>query len=128
MRARDGWIGWNEPAHKRNLPRLIHDSRFLILARLRAAHLASHVLALALRRVAADWQVCYGLRPWLAETLVDPQRFSGTCYRAANWIDVGLGTSRGHQDRHHSRHNAATKRVFVYPLRADAQRALASAP
>ncbi|MDN5850890.1 MAG: DUF4338 domain-containing protein [Nitrococcus sp.] len=128
MRARDAWIGWNEATRKRNLPRLINNSRFLILPWVRVPHLASHVLALALRRVLADWEACYGLRPWLSETLVDPQRFSGVCYRAANWIDVGLTTGRGRQDRHHSRHNAAPKRIFLYPLRAHAQQALASAP
>ncbi|MDN5850872.1 MAG: DUF4338 domain-containing protein [Nitrococcus sp.] len=128
MRARDAWIGWNEPTRKRNLPRLINNSRFLILPWVRVPHLASHVLSLALRRVLADWEACYGLRPWLAETLVDPQRFSGACYRAANWIDVGLTTGRGRQDRHHSRHDAAPKRIFLYPLRAHAQQALASTP
>ncbi len=25
----------------------------------------------------------------LAETFVDPQRFAGTCYRAANWLEIG---------------------------------------
>lgn len=127
MRARDAWIGWDEPARKRHLPRLINNSRFLILPNVRVPHLASHVLGLALRRVVVDWQACYGLRPWLAETLVDPQRFTGVCYRAANWLDVGLTTGRGRQDRDHSRHGAATKRIFLYPLRPDAQAALTSA-
>jgi len=128
MRARDAWIGWNEPTRKRHLPRVINNSRFLILPNVRVPHLASHVLGLALRRVALDWETCYGLRPWLAETLVDHQRFSGACYRAANWLDVGLTTGRGRQDRDHRRHNAAPKRIFLYPLRADAREALASAP
>ena len=73
-------------------------------------NLASHVLALALRTVTRDWEHQYGLRPWLAETLVDPQRFSGHCYRAANWYEVGLTTGRGRQDRHHQRHGAAPKK------------------
>jgi hypothetical protein len=68
------------------------------------------------------------LRPWLAETLVDPQRFSGACYRAAKWLDVGLTTGRGRQDRDHRRHDAAIKRIFLCPLRADARQALASEP
>ena len=91
-------------------------------------HLASHVLALALRRGVVEQEACYGLRPWLAETLVDPQRFSGTCYRAANWLDVGLTTGRGRHDRDHRRHDAATKRIFLYPLRSDIRQALASPP
>lgn len=128
MSARDAWIGWSDHTRGRHLPRLINNSRFLILPWVQVPHLASHALALALRRVTVDWEASYGLRPWLAETLVDPQRFAGTCYRAANWIDVGLTTGRGRQDRDHSRHEAATKRIFLYPLRRNAQHALASAP
>lgn len=110
------------------LPRLINNSRFLILPWLHVPHLASHVLATALRCVPVDWQARYGLRPWLAEILVDPARFAGTCHRAANWIDAGLTTGRGRQDRDHRRHDLAPKRIFVYPLRANARRALASMP
>lgn len=128
MQARDAWIGWDEPTRKQHLPRLINNSRFLILPNVRVPHLASHVLGLALRQVALDWEACYGLRPWLAETLVEDQRFSGTCYRAANWIDVGLTTGRGRQDRDHSRHDSVIKRIFLYPLRADAREILSSAP
>ncbi|WP_290651682.1 EAL domain-containing protein, partial [Aquisalimonas sp.] len=61
-RARLFWIGWNEPTRKRHLPRVINNSRFLILPNVRVPHLASHVLGLALRRVALDWEACYGLR------------------------------------------------------------------
>lgn len=128
MHARDAWIGWDDATRQRNLPRVIANSRFLLLPWVRVPHLASHVLALSLRRVGSDWQACYGLRPWLTETLVDPQRFSGTCYRAANWLDVGLTTGRGRNDRYHDRHDATPKRVFLYPLRSHAQRALASNP
>ncbi|WP_205736223.1 Druantia anti-phage system protein DruA [Acidiferrobacter sp. SPIII_3] len=49
----------------------------------------------------------YGVRPLLAETFVDPTRFTGHCYRAAHWIDVGLTTGRGREDRHHERHGQA---------------------
>lgn len=128
MRARDTWIGWNEPTRQRHLPRLINNSRFLILPWVRVPHLASHVLGPALRRVVVDWQARYGLRPWLAEILVEPPRFSGVCYRAANWVEVGFTTGRGRQDRDHTRHGAATKRIFLYPLRSDARQALASKP
>ncbi|MEN8176677.1 MAG: Druantia anti-phage system protein DruA, partial [Pseudomonadota bacterium] len=103
MKARDTWIGWDEANRKQHLPRLINNSRFLILPWVRIPHLASHVLALSLRTVAEDWERHYGLCPWLAETLVDNSRFTGHCYRAANWIDVGLTTGRGRQDREHQR-------------------------
>ena len=32
---------------------------------------------------------------YFAETYVDRERFSGTCYRAANWIYLGQTTGRG---------------------------------
>jgi len=126
MKARDSWIGWDEVNRKQHLPRLINNSRFLILPWVRIPHLASHVLALSLRTVTEDWEQHYGLRPWLAETLVDSSRFTGHCYRAANWIDVGLTTGRGRQDREHQRHGTAPKRVLLYPLRPDARQRLLS--
>jgi hypothetical protein len=116
MSARDNWIGWDSATQKQQLPRLINNSRFLILPWIQIPNLASHVLALALRTVADDWEKLYGLRPWLAETLVDSQRFTGHCYRAANWIDVGQTTGRGRQDQHHQRHGASPKRIMLYPL------------
>ena len=124
MKARDAWIGWNKTSHKLHLSRLINNSRFLILPWVRIHNLASHVLALALRTVTVDWETIYGVRPWLAETLVDSQRFSGHCYRAANWIDVGQTSGRGRQDREHLCHGLAPKRILLYPLRPDARKYL----
>lgn len=124
MKARDSWIGWDEAKRKQHLPRLINNSRFLILPWVRIANLASHILASALRCVIHDWERLYGLRPWLVETLVDSQRFSGHCYRAANWLDVGQTSGRGRQDRYHQRHGLSPKRILLYPLCADAQQRL----
>lgn len=87
---------------------------------MRVPHLASHVLGLSVRQIAEDWEWRYGRRPVLVETLVDERRFPGTCYRAANWQDVGLTAGRGRMDRANRRHGVAPKRVFVYPLVADA--------
>lgn len=124
MKARDQWIGWDESARQQHLPRLINNSRFLLLPWVRIPNLASHVLALALRTVTQDWERLYGLQPWLAETLVDSQRFSGHCYRAANWVEVGLSTGRGRQDKTHRRHGVAPKRILLYPLCANARQHL----
>ena len=77
-----------------------------------------------MRRLAADWPARYGVAPLLVETLVDPQRYRGTCYRAANWIPVGQTTGRGRMDRAHQRHGAAPKTVWVYPLVPEAARRL----
>ncbi len=128
MKARDVWIGWDKAARKQNLPRLINNSRFLILPWVRIPNLASHVLALVLRNVRQDWKALYGVQPWLAETLVDNQRFWGSCYRAANWVDVGLTTGRGRQDREHKKHGLSPKRILLFPLCNDARQRLKNKP
>jgi len=124
MQARDRWVGWDEAARKTHLQRIVSNSRFLILPWVRIRYLASHVLSQAARRLVQDWEFRYGLTPWLLETLVDPTRFEGTCYRAANWIEVGVTSGRGRQDRHHRRHGAQPKTVWLYPLRQDARKRL----
>jgi hypothetical protein len=127
MQARDAWIGWDETARKAHLQRVVSNSRFLILPWVSIRNLASHALSQGARRLVPDWEARYGLTPWLLETLVDPARFSGTCYRAANWIEVGTTTGRGRQDRHHRRHGAEPKRIWLYPLRRDVRQRLCQA-
>lgn len=126
MAARDRWIGWSEAQRQAHLPEVVQNSRFLLLPWVRMAHLASHVLARAARQLPTDWQKRFGVRPLLLETLVDTQRFRGTCYRAANWIALGETTGRGRQDREHQRHGSAPKRIFVFPLASNARRRLAA--
>jgi hypothetical protein len=121
MAARERWIGWSDSARRRNLQQVVSNSRFLILPWVRIRNLASSTLALAARRLPDDWQASYQIRPVLLETLVDPARFTGTCYRAANWTCVGRTTGRGRQDRDHQRHDASPKMIFLSPLSADAQ-------
>lgn len=120
MAVREGWIGWDEAARRANLQRVINQSRFLILPWVHIANLASVVLSRALRRLGGDWQARYGLEPLLVETLVDPSRYRGHCYRAANWIRLGETRGRGRMDREHQREGLAPKAVWVYPLVADA--------
>lgn len=119
--GRDRWIGWSEEQRRRGLQHILCNSRFLILPWVRVPHLASHVLAQAARRLPTDWAEAFGVTPWLLETLVDPQRYRGVCYRAANWIEVGLTSGRGRDDRAHQRHGAAPKQVWLYPLRRGAR-------
>ena len=76
------------------------------------------MLALAARRVRADFALAYGIEPVLLETFVEVGRFAGTCYRAANWVEVGLTQGRGKGDRHH-RAALPVKAVYLYPLRPD---------
>lgn len=121
MAGREQWIGWSDQDRRRNLQQIVSNSRFLILPWVRIRNLASSTLALAARRLPDDWQKSYRIRPVLLETLVDTTRFAGTCYRAANWIEVGRTTGRGRQDRDHQRHDAAPKTIFLLPLAADAR-------
>ena len=123
LAVRDRWIGWAEAARRRNLQRVVNNSRFLLLPWVRVRNLASTVLAQAARRLGVDWTARYAVAPLLVETLVDP-RYPGTCYRAANWIALGETAGRGRLDRAHQRHGAAPKTVLVYPLVRDAARRL----
>lgn len=124
MQARDQWIGWDETTRKRRLQHVVNNSRFLILPWVRIGNLATAILSSAVRRLMIDWKDQYGIEPWLVETLVDPERFHGGCYRAANWIDLGKTSGRGRMDREHQRHGAQIKTVLVYPLVRDAARRL----
>ncbi|MGR9108175.1 MAG: Druantia anti-phage system protein DruA [Gammaproteobacteria bacterium] len=94
VRDRDRWIGWNREQRRANRHRIVNHSRFLILPWVRVPHLASHLLGLAARRVAADFQARYGYTPLLLEIFVEEGRFAGTCYLAAN-CGAGLGRPRG---------------------------------
>lgn len=93
--ARDRFIGWSPEIRRRNLRLVAYNTRFLILPWVQVPHLASHVLGRMAVRVAADWRVVYGHPIYFLETFVDPARFRGTCYRAANWIVLGRTTGRG---------------------------------
>ena len=113
--ARDQFLGWEAQKRSGGLSRIANNTRFLILPWVRVDCLASHVLGLVSRRVAADWQEKYGHGlDWL-ETFVELGRFTGTCYRAANWRAVGQPQGRGRQDRRHE-HAVPAKGVFLYPL------------
>ncbi len=114
MAPRDSHIGWSDEARRRNLPLVVNNGRFLILPWVEVPHLASHILALAARRLPADWLRVYGARPVLLETLVD-RPYTGTCYRAANWICVGQTQGRGRMDRRHEA-CGSRKDILVYPL------------
>jgi len=114
LAARDAWIGWDPDQRRRYRHRIVSNNRYLLLPTVQVPHLASHALALALRRLPGDWVTRYGYRPVLVETFVEPP-WAGTCYRAANWQLLGETAGRGRQDR--ERANAETvKTIWVYPL------------
>lgn len=124
MAARDRHIGWDDAVRSANLQRVVCNSRFLILPTVRIKNLASSALSLVARRIATDWENRFAIRPLLLETLVDTARFSGTCYRAANWLEAGRTTGRGRNDQQHRHHGESPKTVFLYPLSKEALRQL----
>jgi hypothetical protein len=113
--SRDRFIGWDAAARRRNIHLIAYNTRFLILPWVRVPHLASHLLRQMARLVPRDWQQVYAHPIHLLETFVDPERFAGTCYRAANWIVVGQTTGRGKDSNSH-RPNRSLKQVLALPL------------
>ena len=118
LQDRDQWIGWHEATRRGNLARVVANARFLILPGVRVPHLASHLLGQLARRLPADWEARYGVRPLLLETFVHPDH-AGTCYAAAGW--QCLGQSAGRRD-------GVPKALWVRPLVDDARRQLRQGP
>src|SRR5712691_5371354 len=113
--SRDRYLGWSAEARRRNIRFLAYNTRFLILPWVEVPHLASHLLARMTKRLSEDWERLYQHPIYVVETVVDPTRFRGTCYRAANWIRLGETTGRG-KDDHTNRPNRSLTEVLGYPL------------
>ncbi len=120
---RDRFIGWSAPQRRANLHLLAYNTRFLILPWVKVPHLASYLLARVAQRIAADWQELYAHPVYLLETFIDPERFRGTCYRAANWIYLGLTAGLG-KDAKSRVPNRSLKQLWVYPLHPNFRRQL----
>ena len=125
--VRDHWIGWNFRQRYSRLKLIVNNSRFLILPAGRIPNLGSRVLALCQRRLVGDWEATFGHGVVLLETFVDPQRFRGTVYRAANWVCVGNTKGFRRTRRGYSATPQSPKMVFLQPLRADARALLSQA-
>lgn len=127
VEERDRFIGWDAPTRHKHLCFIANNVRFLILPWIHIKHLASKVLALNLKRLSNDWQTTYGHTLYLAETFVDLSRFEGTCYRASNWIYVGL--TKGSAKRGNCYHyHGQPKAIYLYPLQRDFRRKLTDDP
>jgi hypothetical protein len=113
--SRDRYIGWSAEARRRNIRFIAYNTRFLILPWVAVPHLASHLLSRMAHRLSSDWERMYGHPIYFLETFVDPERFRGTCYRAANWVLLGRTTGRGKDDQT-GRPNRSIKEVLGYPL------------
>ena len=120
-RHRDRWIGWKPEQQFRRLHLIANNTRFVILAAKGVfPSLGSFALARMLRRLSDDWQAHYGHPLLVTESFVDPDRFDGALYRAANWRY--LGDTRGFA-RHNGRYtdpHGKPKRLYVTRLRRGA--------
>ena len=122
--SRDRCIGWDKPARLANIALLAYNTRFLILPWVRVAHLASHILGRMTRMLSADGQRIYAHPIYFVETFIDPQRFRGTCWRAANWTVLGPTTGRGKDAPTHQA-KRSIKQVLGYALVKDFRQRLA---
>ena len=125
--VRDHWIGWNFRQRYSRLKLIVNNSRFLLLPPRPVPNLGSRVLGLCQRRLARDWEATFGHGVVLVETFVDPQRFRGTVYRAANWRYVGNTKGFRRTRRGYSATPQSPKMVFVQLWRADARALLSQA-
>ena len=122
--ARDRFIGWSAEARRKNIRLIAYNTRFLLLPWVEVPHLASHLLSRMAGVLAQDWERIYHHPLYFLETFVDPARFRGTCYRAANWVVLGRTTGRG-KDSQSKRPNRSIKEVLGYPLVRDFRARLA---
>jgi hypothetical protein len=123
--SRDRFIGWEQPARLQNIRLLAYNTRFLILPWVTVPHLASHLLGRMARQLSGDWQAMYGHPIYFLETFIEPERFRGTCYRAANWQFLGMTTGRGKDAPTHVA-NRSLKEVLGYPLVKDFRQRLSA--
>ncbi len=122
LACRDAFIGWDDGQRERQLNRIIGNSRFLILPWIQCPNLASMILGRIAKRVSSDWEATYGIQPVLIETFVRQDRFPGTCYRAANWIEVG--STGGYSYISRQKKKRARKIIFLFPLCKDFRKEL----
>jgi len=122
---RNRFIGWTRAQSIQNIHLIAYNTRYLILPWVRVPHLASHLLGQMARRISRDWQQLYGHPIYLLETFVDPERFIGTSYRAANWIYLGLTSGRGKNDQT-NKVNRSRKEHLLYPLHKQCRQKLIS--
>jgi hypothetical protein len=120
---RDRYIGWSDSVRQANLRNIAYQSRFLILPWVKVRYLASHLLGCISRRLSEDWQKLYAHPIYFTETFVDFERYPGTCYRAANWVCLGVTTGRGTKAKK-GRPTVSRKLTFGYPLVRDFRRRL----
>ena len=113
LSSRDKFIGWNREQREANLKYIVNNVRFLILPWIKSPNLASRILGGIARQLPHDWKARYNYKPLLLETFVQLDRFKGSCYRAANWNQIG--ETNGYSLYPQNGTNIP-RAIFVYPL------------
>ena|SRR3990167_5406891 len=121
LECREKWIGWSDENRQKHLKLIINNNRFLIFPWVNVEHLASKALSYATRQIGSDWEAHHGYKPVLIETFVDPDKYKGTCYKAANWQYIGETAGRESKNDAEIKNK---KEVYLYPLDPDAREAL----
>ena len=115
LAPRDRFIAWSTEARRKNVRLIAYNARYLIVPWVRVPHLASHILGTTARMISREWEKLYAHPVHFLETFVDPARFRGTCYRAANWISLGRTTGRG-RNAPTCEPRVPVKEILGYPL------------
>jgi hypothetical protein len=127
LKSRDDYIGWSPDAREKNVRMIAYNSRFLILPWIRIKYLASHLLGKMSRQISDDWKSLYNHPIHLLETYIEPARFKGSCYQAANWKMIGLTKGQGIRERTNAQ-NRSIKEMFVFPCSKNYARELCLVP
>lgn len=124
LAERESHIGWNHQQRAERLGLVTQNRRFLVLGKQRMPNLASRALGLALKALPAHWEGRHGYRPLMAETFTDIEQFEGTCYKATNWVPLGLtkGFER-HRADFYQKHGRP-KKLWIKSLNRNARRIL----
>ena len=127
LQAREKWIGWNKETKKENLQCIVNMSRFLIRSQVNCQNLASYLLGKVIQRLPDDFNNRYNFRPLLIESFVDTTEYSGTCYKAGNWLHIGKTQGRGRQDRL-CEYSETIKDIYMYPVDKHFRKTLGLSP
>jgi hypothetical protein len=119
--VRDRWIGWDYRHQYSRLNLVANNSRFLILPDWHIPNLGSRILSLCQKRINSDWLIRFSHPLLLLETFVDPERFYGTVYKAANWLHLGHTRGFKRTRQGYSQKIVSQKMVFIRPLRRNVQ-------
>jgi hypothetical protein len=115
---RDTWIGWDKKDREKRLNLIVKNSRFLLFPWVKVENLGSKVLSIIVKQIQNDWQQEHLYRPVLIETFVDSSKYSGYCYRAANWECIGKTTGKSWKDESNN-DKTSIKTIFVYKLESN---------